>query len=157
MYVRSVAGLSWEFHHVCQQRMNQDGHLKHIFSMLVSLLVASQDALRQQSASGAAAFNSDGPFGWLESCIAVINTIFGWDFSDSESKVCVGRSKVLVAVNVWALLAVYVWAPLAVYVWAPLAVYVWALLPVNVCLIALAMRTHTHTCTLTNTRTHAHQ
>ncbi len=72
---------------MCQQRINQEGHLKHVFSMLVSLLAASLDTLQQHSAALAAALASDGPFNWLEPCVAVINQIFGWDFSDSESKV----------------------------------------------------------------------
>jgi hypothetical protein len=71
-----------------QVNMNKDGHLKAIFVMMMSLLHSSFDDLRALQAAGglASAVESSGPFSWVEPCIAVLNLIFSWDFSEQEDK-----------------------------------------------------------------------
>jgi hypothetical protein len=74
--------------------MNKDGHLKAIFIMMMSLLHSSFDELRALQAAGgfASAVDSSGSFSWVEPCIAVLNLVFSWDFSDQEDKAGVIRA-----------------------------------------------------------------
>jgi len=83
---RSIVGLSWEFHHKSQQRFHQEGHLKLFFSLLLSLLSASIDNLRAVQADIQNVTLPGAPLAWLSPCIAAVNHMLSWDFTDAEAK-----------------------------------------------------------------------
>ena len=83
---RSIVGLSWEFHNKSQQRFNQDGHLKFFFSLLLSLISASLERLRAGQADIQSLTLPGAPLAWLSPCVAAINHMLSWDFSDAEAK-----------------------------------------------------------------------
>ncbi len=75
-----------------RQRINGDGHLLRMFSMVLAAVYGDIDALRAAVAAApggvlpAAALGAGGAMGWLAPCVAVLERAFSWDFSDSDAR-----------------------------------------------------------------------
>jgi hypothetical protein len=84
---RSVVGLSWEFHNQCQQRFHQEGHLKMLFRLSLSLLGNAVETLRAQPSQQEIdrLLSEGGALSWVATCVEVVNQTLGWDFSDPSA------------------------------------------------------------------------
>ena len=74
------------------QRINGDGHLLRVFGMVLSVLYARIEPLRAAVAAApggalpAAATAAGGGLAWLPPCVAVLERVFSWDFTDSDAR-----------------------------------------------------------------------